>query len=240
MVHGNSPYEPTLRCRYSSSFELAPVLLGTELGHWGYALGTSWAQVMLCSWSCSKFKVPKLPGLWGLAQTPRNLRKFHDESTLAHPHMHEPHQKPLPIDSAWWTAAENTLPPSQELHEDFWLKIPNGNLFMKEFPWSLEFQVPSFLSSHMSQCSSLSSFSSAARCASMHACMPMSIQLASKLHPHSDGSPNLFPSAVPITWELRGNGWEHGISCSSLDESPSSLMPSSASCCGHWVLTWAA
>ena len=103
----------------------------------------------------------------------------------------------------------------------FDLGIPKCNLILREFPLRLGFQVPSFLSSHMSQCSSLSSFSSAARCASMLACMPMSIQLASKLHPHSDGSPNLFPSAVPITWELRGNCWEHGISWSSLDVSPS-------------------
>ena len=68
------------------------------------------------------------------------------------------------------------------LHMDhmrtFDLKIPKWNLFLRKFPLSLEFQVPSFLSSHMSQCSSLSSFSSTTRWDSMHACIPMSIQLA--------------------------------------------------------------
>ena len=90
------------------------------------------------------------------------------------------------------------------LHMDhmrtFDLKIPKWNLFLRKFPLSLEFQVPSFLSSHMSQCSSLSSFSSTTRWASMHACIPMSIQLAIKHHSHSGGSSNLFPLAVHITW----------------------------------------
>ena len=90
------------------------------------------------------------------------------------------------------------------LHMDhmrtFDLKIPKWNLFLRKFPLSLEFQVPSFLSSHMSQCSSLSSFSSTTRWASMHACIPMSIQLAIKHHSHSGGSSNLFPLAVHIIW----------------------------------------
>ena len=58
------------------------------------------------------------------------------------------------------------------------LWIPKCNLDLRKFPLSLEFQVPSSLSSHVSQCSSLSSFSSTTRWASMHACIPMSIQLA--------------------------------------------------------------
>ena len=101
------------------------------------------------------------------------------------------------------------------------LGIPKCDLDLRGIPLGIGLASSKFPQLSYVQGSSLSSFSSTTRCASMLACMPMSFQLASKLHPHSDGSPNLFPSAVPITWELRGNCWEHGISCSSLDVSPS-------------------
>ena len=80
------------------------------------------------------------------------------------------------------------------------LWIPKCNLDLRKFPLSLEFQVPSSLSSHVSQCSSLSSFSSTTRWASMHACIPMSIQLVIKLHSYYMVPQTYFPLAVPITW----------------------------------------
>ena len=141
MVHENSPYETVLKCRYTWTFELEPVLLGIELGHWGYEMGTSWAQVMLCSWNCIKSKVRKVPLLWELAPTRGNLRKFHDEWTLTHLHMHVLHQKPFPIDSAWWTASENTLFPSHGPHEDFWPENSKVKFVPEEI--SLELGIPS-------------------------------------------------------------------------------------------------
>ena len=111
------------------------------------------------------------------------------------------------------------------LHMDhmrtFDLKIPKWNLFLRKFPLSLEFQVPSSLSSHLSQCSSLSSFSSTTRWDSMYACIPMSIQLASKLHSYYMVPQTCFLQQSPLLEELRENSWEYGISWSSLHVSPS-------------------
>ena len=178
MDHGNIPYEPTLKCRYTWTFELEPVLLGIELGHWGYEMGTSWAQVMLCSWNCIKSKVRKVPRLWGLAQTPEIWGNFMmNEHLLISICMYciRNHSQSIQHDEL-----HRKTPCSLHMNHmrTFDLKIPKWNLFLRKFPLSLEFQVPSFLSSHMSQCSSLSSFSSTTRWDSMYACIPMSIQLA--------------------------------------------------------------
>ena len=76
MEHGNSPFEPTLECRYPSSFELLPVTPGFELDHRGTQKPSSSGSQLLRLWSYSMSKVPKLPRLWSLAQTPGKWLKI--------------------------------------------------------------------------------------------------------------------------------------------------------------------